>query len=307
MKKEINGKTKIIGIIGKNTESSFSPFIHNYIILKHSLNFRYLPFQVAETDLGKAIQGIRALNIKGVNVIFPYKEKVIEFLDEVEESARRIGAVNTIVNNKGVLIGYNTDVIGFKKSLQEDGKFIIKEKKAVILGAGGATRAVVYALLEEGIEEICIFNRTLEKAKKIKQDLSSFFPKSRVNVFPLEGEDLKDEIENSHLLVNTTSLGMAPQIDHTPLPDEKLFHSNLLVFDLVYHPTKTLFLRQAERAGAKIINGLPMLVYQGIESFYLWTGLRTEGKEELEIIERITKIAKKLQGKEKKDQNAKIS
>lgn len=288
MKNEINGKTKIIGVIGKNIKNSLSPLFHNQIILKYSLNFCYLPFQVAETDLGKAIQGIKALNIRGVNITFPYKEKAIEFLDKVEKSARRIGAVNTIVNNKGFLTGYNTDVIGFKKSLQEDGEFVIKEKKAVILGAGGAVRAVVYALLEEKIEEICIFNRTLEKAKKIKQNLSSFFPKSRISVFPLEGEDLKDKIEKAHLLVNATSLGMPPRVDITPLPDEKLFHPNLLVYDLIYHPARTLFLRQAERAGAKIINGLPMLVYQGIESFYLWTGLKPEGEEVLEIVRQIT-------------------
>ena len=286
MKREINGKTKIIGIIGKNIENSLSPLIHNQIILKYSLNFCYLPFKVTENDLSQAIQGIRALSIKGVNVTFPYKEKVIEFLDEVEESARRIGAVNTIVNNKGILTGYNTDIIGFKKSLQEDEKFTIKEKKAVIFGAGGAARAVVCALLEEGIEEICIFNRTLEKAKKIKQNLSSFFPKSRISVFPLEEEGLKDKIEKTHLLVNTTSLGMAPRVDNTPLSNEKLFHPNLLVYDLIYHPEKTLFLKQAERVGANVINGLPMLVYQGIESFYLWTGLKPEGEEVLEIIKR---------------------
>jgi len=284
MKKEINGKTKIIGVIGKNLENSLSPLIHNQIILKHSLNFCYLPFQVAETNLGKAIQGIKALNIRGVNITFPYKEKVIEFLDDLEESARRIGAVNTIVNNKGILIGYNTDVIGFKKSLQEDGKFAIKGEKAVILGAGGAARGVIYALLEEGIEEIYIFNRTPEKAEKIKHDFSSFFPKSSIYVFSLEEENLKNKIERVHLIVNTTSLGMPPQIDKTPLPDEKLFHPDLLVYDLIYHPTKTLFLRQAKRAGAKIINGLPMLVYQGIESFYLWTGFKPEGKEALEMI-----------------------
>jgi len=287
MKKEINGKTKIIGVIGKNIENSFSPLIHNQIILKYLLNFCYLPFQIAETDLSKAFQGIKALNIRGVNVILPYKERVIEFLDELEESARRIGAVNTIVNNKGILAGYNTDAIGFKKSVQEEGKFIIKRKKAVILGAGGATRAVVYALLEEGIKEVCIFNRTLEKAKKIKQDFSSFFPESSIYAFPLREESIKDKIKKAHLLVNTTSVGMPPKIDNTPLPDEKLFHPNLLVYDLIYHPAKTLFLRQAERAGAKIINGLPMLVYQGIESFYLWTGLKPEGKEVLEIIKRI--------------------
>jgi len=286
MRKEIDGKTKIIGIIGKNIKNSLSPFIHNQIILKYSLNFRYIPFQVAEYDLGKAISGIKALNIKGINITFPYKEKVIEFLDKLGESAQRIGAVNTIVNNKGILNGYNTDVIGFKRSLQEGGEFAIKKKKAVILGAGGAARAVIYALLEEGIEEICIFNRTLEKAKKIKRDLSYFFPGSNINIFPLEEDSLKDKIKRVHLLVNTTSLGMAPQINNTPLPDEKLFHSNLLVYDLIYHPTKTLFLRQAERAGAKTINGLPMLVYQGIESFYLWTGLKPEGKEILEMIKR---------------------
>jgi len=287
MKKEINGKTKIIGIIGKNIENSLSPLIHNQIILKYSLDFCYLPFPVAETDLGKAIQGIKALNIRGVNITFPYKEKVIKFLDKVEESAHRIGAVNTIVNNKGALTGYNTDVIGFKKSLQEYDKFVIKEKNAVILGAGGAARGVIYALLEEEIEEICIFNRTLGKAKKIKQDLSSFFPKSRIKVFPLEKEDLKNKIEKTHLLVNTTSIGIAPQTNNTPLPDEKLFHSNLLVYDLIYHPTKTLFLRRAERVGAKTINGLPMLVYQGIESFYLWTGFKPEREEVLEMIRQI--------------------
>jgi len=287
MKKEINGKTKIIGIIGKNIKNSLSPLFHNQIILKYSLKFCYLPFQVTENDLTQAIQGIRALSIKGVNVTFPYKEKVIEFLDKVEESARRIGAVNTIVNNKGILVGYNTDVIGFKKSLQEDAKFTVKKKKAVILGAGGAARAVVYALLEEEIEEICIFNRTLEKAKMIKRNLSSFFPKSSISVFPLEEEDLKDKIEKAHLLVNATSLGIPPRVDNTPLPDEKLFHPDLLVYDLIYHPVRTIFLRQAERAGAKIINGLPMLVYQGIESFYLWTGLKPEGKEVLKMIKRI--------------------
>ena len=122
----------------------------------------------------------------------------------------------------------------------------------------------------------------------IKRNLSSFFPKSSISVFPLEEEDLKDKIEKAHLLVNATSLGIPPRVDNTPLPDEKLFHPDLLVYDLIYHPVRTIFLRQAERAGAKIINGLPMLVYQGIESFYLWTGLKPEGKEVLKMIKRIT-------------------
>jgi len=293
MRKEINGKTKIIGVIGKNIENSLSPFIHNRIILRHSLNFCYLPFQVAETDLYQAINGIRALNIKGVNITFPYKEKVIDFLDILEESTLKIGAVNTIVNNNGILTGYNTDVIGFKKSLQENGKFSIKGKRAVILGAGGSARAVVFAILEEGVLEVNIFNRTLERAEKIKRDFSSLFPQSSINVFLWKEKNLnlKDNIKQAHLLVNTTSLGMFPEIDQTPLPDKNLFHSNLLVYDLIYQPAKTLFLRQAEKTGAKIINGLPMLVYQGIESFYFWTCLKPEEQEVSEIIKQITKMA----------------
>ncbi len=300
MKKEINGKTKIIGIMGKDVENSLSPLMHNRMLSKHSLNFCYLPFKIREADLERAIQGIRTLNIKGVNITFPYKERVIEFLDQVEETARRVGAVNTIVHNKGILTGYNTDLIGFKKSLQKNGKFTIKGEKAVILGAGGAARAVVYSLLEEGIKEVYIFNRTIEKANQIKQDFYSFFPQSDIKIFNLKKEELKDKIQQSHLLVNTTPLGMSPQIDITPLPEEGLFYPDLLVYDLIYHPSKTLFLKQAERAGAKTINGLPMLIYQGIESFYLWTGIKLEGKEELEMIERITKDCQEAEKKGEK-------
>ena len=172
--------------------------------------------------------------------------------------------------------------------MQDNGKFVIKEKKAVVLGAGGAARAVTYSFLEEGIEEVSIFNRTLIKAEKIKQDFSPFFPESSINIFSFEQNGLKDKIKEANLLVNATSIGMESQLDNTPLPDKKLFHPNLLAYDLIYHPARTLFLRQAERAGAKIINGLPMLVYQGIESFYLWSGLKVEGKEVLEIITQIT-------------------
>jgi shikimate dehydrogenase len=300
MKKEINGKTKIIGIMGKNVENSLSPLIHNRMLSKYSLNFCYLPFKIREVDLERAIQGIRTLNITGVNITFPYKERVVKFLDQVEETARRVGAVNTIVHNKGILTGYNTDLIGFKKSLQRNGKFTIKGENAVILGAGGAARAVVYSLLEEGIKEVSIFNRTIEKANQIKQDFYSFFPQSDIQVFNLKKEELKDKIQQSHLLVNTTPLGMPPQMDITPLPEEGLFHPGLLVYDLIYHLSKTLFLKQAERAGAKTINGLPMLIYQGTESFYLWTGIKLEEKEELEMIERMTKDCQKAEKKGEK-------
>ena len=292
MKRKINGKTVIIGIIGENIKNSLSPFIHNQIISKYDLNFCYLPFQVKERNLYEAIQGIKALNLRGVNVTFPYKINVIQFLDKVEKTAQRIGAVNTIINDDGVLTGYNTDVIGFKRSLQEEQKEIIKGNKATILGAGGAARAVVYALLEGGIEEINIFNRTIEKAKEIKHRLSSFFIQSQINVFPLEKEFLKDKISKAHLLVNTTSIDMSSlQAEDNSLLDEALFHSKLLVNDLIYQPAKTLFLKQAEMAGAKTMNGLPMLVYQGIESFSLWTGFKPEKKEIFNLMRRLRSIA----------------
>ncbi len=175
MRTGINGKTGILGIIGGNIETSLSPFLHNELLKHYSLNERYLSFQISAVQLPAAIKALKTLNIKGVNVTVPFKEKAMEFMEKVEESALKIGAINTIVHKDKLLYGYNTDFIGFKRSLLEKKEIEIKGRSAVVMGAGGAARAIIYVLCQEGIKEISIFNRTLDKAGKIEKRISCFF------------------------------------------------------------------------------------------------------------------------------------
>ena len=185
MKTEINGETGTIGIIGGNIKKSLSPLLHNALLKHYSLNNRYLPFQISENKIKVIVEWIKALSIKEMNVTAPFKEKIISFMDNIDESAFRVGAMNTIINKNGILWGYNTDLIGFKRSLQEEGKMDIKGKNAVVLGAGGAARAIIYVLCEENIKEISIFNRTLDKAKKIQKEYHAFFPNCLIQVLSL--------------------------------------------------------------------------------------------------------------------------
>jgi len=276
MKKGIDGKTGIMGIIGGNISKTLSPYLHNSLIKHYLLNDCYLPFQITLKQLSLAVEGIRALNIRGVNVTVPYKEKSMEFMDKVDDAAMRIGAINTIVNNHELLYGYNTDYTGFKRSLLEGTETKIQGKNAVVLGAGGAARAILYALCQEGIKEILIFNRTLDKAEIIKREYHSYFPESLIQIFSLKDKCLQDKIAGTDFLINTTPLGSYPDVDLNPLPEDIVINQNLIAYDLIYYPTKTSFLRQAEKVGAIIKNGAEMLVYQAVESFYLWTGIRPE-------------------------------
>ena len=287
MKTEINGETVIMGIIGGNIKKSLSPFLHNTLLKHYSLNDCYLPFQISVDQLPAAIKGLRALNIKGVNVTVPFKEKSMEFMDKVEDSALKIGAINTIMHKDKLLYGYNMDCIGFKKSLLEEKDIEIKGKNAVVLGAGGAARAIIYALCQEGIKEISIFNRTLEKAGKIEKEYHAFFPYCIIRIFAIGDICLQDKINHADFLINTTPLGSYPDIDLNPLPENILLNQHLIAYDLIYFPAKTSFLRQAKKAGAKIINGGPMLVYQAVESFYLWTGIKPEKEIVRELIHKL--------------------
>ncbi|MEA2022120.1 MAG: shikimate dehydrogenase [Candidatus Caldatribacteriota bacterium] len=287
MKTEINGETGIMGIIGGNIKKSLSLFLHNTLLKHYSLNDCYLPFQISADQLPAAIEGLRALNIKGVNVTVPFKEKSMEFMDKVEDSALKIGAINTIVNKDKLLYGYNTDFIGFKMSLLEENEIEIKGKNAVVLGAGGAARAIIYTLCQEGIKEISIFNRTLDKAGKIEKEYHAFFPDCLIQIFSIGDRCLQDKIYHADFLINTTSLGSYPDIDLNPLPENILLNQHLITYDLIYFPAKTSFLRQAEKAGAEIINGMEMLIYQAVESFYLWTGIRPEKEIVRELIRKL--------------------
>ena len=266
------GKTKVCGIIGDPIEHTVSPQMHNAAFAKMGIDYLYIPFRVRKEGLGKAIEGMRALNIRGLNVTIPHKVAVIPFLDELDPLAEKIGAVNTIVNEDGVLKGYNTDATGFLQALLERGTEP-EGKNIVILGAGGASRAISF-ILAEGDAHLIILNRLLELdwAEELAHRLSQTF-NQEVKALKLDEENLAMVLDWADILVNATSVGMSPNIDETPVPAQ-LLKPGLVVFDIVYNPIKTRLLREAEAAGAKTINGVDMLVWQGASSVEMWTGLR---------------------------------
>lgn len=264
----ISGDTKICALIGDPVEHSLSPHIQNAAFRHLNLNFVYVAFKVTKENVEKALQGTRALGIKGLNVTMPLKTAVIPYLDELALDAEKMGAVNTILNNDGKLIGYNTDGLGALEALKAN-RQNPAGKNILILGAGGAARAVAFSLCKEA-NAILILNRTVEKAKNLAEELDKTFGKT-VRYGKLNRETLAKEIGNMDILVNATSLGMAPHENETPV-DMALLHRNLTVFDLVYNPLETRLLREAKAVGAKTVDGLSMLVYQGALSFEIWTG-----------------------------------
>jgi shikimate dehydrogenase len=258
-----------------------SPVMHNAAFKKLGIDYLYVPFRVRKEELEKAIAGMRALNIRGLNVTIPHKVEVISFLDKVDPLVEKIGAVNTIVNDGGVLTGYNTDATGFLQALLERG-VEPKGKNTVILGAGGASRAISFILAERGAN-LVILNRQLELdwAEELAQRISQIFNKE-VKALVLNEGNLAEVLGRAEVLVNATSVGMSPNIDETPVP-ARLLKPGLVVFDIVYNPVKTGLLREAEAAGAQtLICGLDMLVWQGALAFEKWTG----HKAPLELMKR---------------------
>jgi len=266
----ISGRTKLCGVIGDPIEHTMSPAIHNAAFTKMGLDYLYVPFQVKPEGLRQAIDGMRALNIRGLNVTIPHKVTIIPFLDELDPLAEKIGAVNTIANDNGMLTGYNTDAAGFLQALLERG-IEPKGRNVVILGAGGASRAISFILAEKGAH-LVILNRLLERAEELAGRLSMVFH-GEVTALGLVEENLARVLEGANILVNATSVGMSPNISGTPVPFN-LLKPALVVFDIVYNPIKTRLLREAEEVGAKTVSGVDMFVWQGALAFERWTGVK---------------------------------
>jgi len=266
----ISGETRLCGVIGDPIEHTMSPVMHNAAFKEIGIDYVYVPFRVKPEKLGEAISGMRALNIRGLNVTIPHKVTVLQFLDKLDPLAEKIGAGNTIVNEDGVLTGYNTDATGFLQAVLEEG-VEPEGKKVVILGAGGASRAISFILADRGAD-LVILNRRLELdwAEELAHRISQTF-RQKVSALELNPENLKKALESADILVNATSVGMNPDVDQT-LVSADLLRPGLIVFDIVYNPVKTKLLREAEAAGAEIIGGLDMLVWQGAIAFEKWTG-----------------------------------
>lgn len=263
-------RTTYVGLVGWPVEHSRSPHMHNAAFAHLGLDWEYLPLPVAPADVCDAVAGIRALRFAGVNVTVPHKQAVMPALDEIRNEAGAIGAVNTIVNRDGRLVGHNTDAAGFLRALRE-ASFAPTECRAVVLGAGGAARAVVYALCLEDAQ-VTIANRTVERASALAQRSGEYFD-AEPAVLPLAAtEDLAGAVTAADLLVNATSVGMSPDVNADPLPVEITLPPTITVYDLVYSPRNTKLLQRARAAGATAVDGLGMLLHQGAVAFELWTG-----------------------------------
>jgi len=264
MTQSISGTTQIYGLIGDPVEHSFSPPMMNAAFTYMNLDARYLAFQVKMKKVSEAIEGIRALNFAGVNVTVPHKSSVIPYLDEVSPLAKKIGAVNTISNVKGHLKGTNTDFSGFIRSLKTL-NFSPKKKTIALLGSGGSARALVAGLADAGALRLMIHNRTVERAEKLVTEFSQYFPLTQ-----LEAVSLQTIHETPlDLLVNTTTVGMFSS--DLPVDLKKCGKINLLA-DIIYRPSQTSLLKQAEELGINAVNGIDMLLYQGCDAFTFWTG-----------------------------------
>lgn len=266
----IDGHTHLVGLIGWPVEHSLSPAMHNSAFAVLNLNWCYVPLPVHPEQLEEAVAGLWALSFMGANVTVPHKEMVMSYLDHVAPEAQAIGAVNTIVVREGKSIGYNTDWQGFLTAVSEGG-FEPQGKRAVVLGAGGAARAVVYALAHAGAQ-VTVLNRTPARAQALIRDFSPLFPSLSLLSLPLTLQTLEEQAAEAHLLVNATPVGTWPEVDKSIWPEDLTFPGHLRVFDLVYNPRQTTLLRQAQAARAQVIGGLGMLVHQGGAAFELWTG-----------------------------------
>ncbi len=262
------GKTQTFCLIGQPVEHSMSPTMWNPALQELGLDFIYIAFDVHPDQLKEAINGIRALGIKGVNVTIPHKEKVMSFLDEIDPFAQKLGAINTIKNEDGYLKARNTDADGAKKSLLDAG-CIISNKKVLMIGAGGVARALCYMLSEEA-EKIVLLDIIEEKARKLANEVKEKMNADIIGKLSNEST-IEEEIKSADILINATPIGMHPKTDATPVP-KNFLHPDLFVFDVVYNPLITKLLKEASEIGCETLSGLDMLVNQGVIAFEWWTG-----------------------------------
>lgn len=274
MAERITGHTELIGLIAYPIRHSSSPAMHNEAFAKLGLDYAYLAFEVENKDLEDTIKGFRAMKVRGCNVSMPNKTVVHKYLDKLSPAAELCGAVNTVVNDNGVLTGHITDGIGCMLALKDAGVDVIG-KKITIVGAGGAATAIQVQAALDGVAEISIFNvkdKFFENAEKTVNKLREK-TNCKVNLYDLADLDqLKEEIASSVLFINATGMGMKPLEGQTYIPDTTFFRPDLVVLDIVYVPRETALLKLAKEAGCRTLNGLEMMLFQGAAAFKLWTG-----------------------------------
>ncbi|TYP78063.1 shikimate dehydrogenase [Paenibacillus methanolicus] len=263
----VDSQTVLYSVIGDPIRHSKSPVMMNRAFRETGLNGVYTAFHVASDRLGDFAAGVRAMGIRGVNVTIPHKLDIMDHLDAIDESARIIGAVNTIVNDEGKLTGYNTDGLGYVRSLKEEAEPDLAGKRVLIVGAGGATRGILYALTKEGVRDVTVANRTAARA----EELAELF-RGRADIRTAALNRLPALCGEADIVINTTSIGMFPNTDESPV-EAAWLREGAIASDLIYNPLKTKFLTEAQERGLRIHGGLGMFIYQGAYAFEYWTGV----------------------------------
>lgn len=266
-KNDLSHHTLLLGVMGDPIGHSKSPAMHNIALEASGIPGMYVPLHVKPEQLAEAVAGTKALGFSGFNVTIPHKVEMLKLMDELDESAVCCGAVNTVVIQNGKLKGYNTDGIGYVRSLKEELNSELSGKHITILGAGGAARGVVYALLREQPASVTVINRTVDKAEQLATEFSN----DNLQVQSGSYEALDKVLSQTDILINTTSIGMSPNSDETPLEQSRI-PEGIIVSDLIYNPLETRFLREAKSRGCTVVGGLGMFVYQGAYAYEYWTG-----------------------------------
>ncbi len=271
IQKCVTGKTQIIGLIGNPIGHTLSPFIHNTISKVLGKDLIYIPFNVLPKDLEIFLEAFQKMELLGFNITVPYKQEIMKFINECDEESIQMGAVNTIRIKEGKLIGYNTDGEGFIKGFQEEMEEDFFNKRVVLLGAGGTARSIALKLATQRLETLNIVNRTLYKAKDLSSRINQAYP-NLSKAYSFEDGETTELFNDSHIIINTTDVGMYPNNNEMPISQLEWISSKHMVYDVIYNPNPTKFLKEAKKRGAKIGNGLGMLIHQGLLSYKIWTG-----------------------------------
>lgn len=290
MANQIDSKTKICGLLGYPIGHSISPLIHNELAARYGQNLVYVPLQVAPEKLKDAIAGADAWEFLGMNVTIPYKQDVIPYLTQIDPVAKQIGACNTLVRIEGGYKGYNTDAPGLYRAMEEAGA-PIEGADAVVLGAGGVAKAIVYMLAEHGVRRIFILNRTQEKAQALAEELNAYYRKAFA--YGMEMAAYRKLPEKDLLVIQATNIGMTPNTDAVVIEDPDFYSRIGFAVDVIFNPMETKFMALAKAAGAGVMNGLKMLLYQGIIAYELWNHVEVSAKDAQEIY---ALMLQKLQG-----------
>lgn len=279
---EINAETRLCGLIGNPVRHSVSPLIHNRLSQMLGINMTYVTFPVEKENVEAAVKGAFALDILGLNVTVPHKQNVIPFLSETDSIAEAIGAVNTLVRTKDGYKGYNTDIAGLHRSLMEE-NIAINGETVILLGAGGASRAIAFLLGRENAAKVYLLNRSVDKAENIAEAVNAYF--KREVIVPMALTDFGSLPKERYLCIQTTSVGLHPNDDDVVIADESFYKMIHTGVDIIYNPYETRFMKEVKKAGGKAVNGMKMLLWQGVAAYELWNGVTVSSEQANQVFE----------------------